>query len=201
MPVGAQLLRSTPLPAKLGSGAQVKSGSGDQVKSGSSAHVDLPTGLGYEDQPSQSSCDLGSKLSPGSHPSVGSSAQSPPAPSLGFSPEPTLGFNPKTTMGSPSAANFAIGQAGRGQLKEIAWGVPRPPESFVKAAVSAGHPRLFDALLPRVLDEAVKVNATASCEDLAASRTAFFKKWTAKAAELAGKESELQATCQNAEGK
>ena len=94
VPVG---LRSTPLPAKLGFGAQVKSGSGDQVKSGSSAHVDLPTGPSCEDQPSQSLCDLGSKLSPGSHPSVAASAQSPPAPNLGFSPKPcaTLGFNAK----------------------------------------------------------------------------------------------------------
>ena len=97
-------------------------------------------------------------------------------------------------MGSFGAGDSLNGSSGSAHLEEVAWGIPRSPESFVKAAVSAGHPKLFDALLPRVLDEAVKVNASLPCDELAAARTAFFRKWTAKAAELAGQESELKAS-------
>ncbi|CAE7214389.1 unnamed protein product, partial [Symbiodinium sp. CCMP2456] len=69
-----------------------------------------------------------------------------------------------------------------------AWGLPRSPEEFVKAAVAAGHPCRNDFVLPAALSGAIERNATESSESLARSRAMFFKKWAARSIELEGAE-------------
>ena len=65
-----------------------------------------------------------------------------------------------------------------------AWGIPRSPEEFVKAAVNAGHPCRNDFMLPPPLASAIDRNASESSESLARSRAVFFKKWIARSKEL-----------------
>ena len=43
---------------------------------------------------------------------------------------------------------------------EAAWGIPRAPEEFVKAAVAAGHPCRNEFSLPSALKKAIQTNAS-----------------------------------------
>ena len=65
-----------------------------------------------------------------------------------------------------------------------AWGIPRSPDEFVKAAIVAGHPCRNDFVLPPPLASAIDRNASESSECLARSRAVFFKKWIARSKEL-----------------
>ena len=50
---------------------------------------------------------------------------------------------------------------------KLAWGIPWSCADFVKQAVSRGHPRAFDSLLPFELSEAVGANENLSNQELA----------------------------------
>ena len=76
-------------------------------------------------------------------------------------------------------------------LAELAWGIPHDEDQFLAKAVEVGHPRMLPALLPSVLEEAVDLNASASVQDLAALRMAWFGRWSSRAQELAPQEKEL----------
>ena len=164
LPAGAQLLRDTPIAVKLGS----HQGSHSSPKA--SPKPDAFLGSSLQKLPDVSG------YRPVSRPDL--ELDTVPAPGL---------------VGAEAQLNLN-GTTDHAHLKEVAWGIPRSPEAFVKAAAEAGHPKLFDALLPSVLGDAVKVNASLACEELASSRAAFFKKWTAKAVELASQEAELKAS-------
>ena len=75
-----------------------------------------------------------------------------------------------------------------------AWGIPRSPEEFVKAAIKAGHPCQMEAALPKALQQAIDRNASTSAEQLARSRALFFKKWLARAKELEPEEQKFKAS-------
>ena len=75
-----------------------------------------------------------------------------------------------------------------------AWGIPRSPEEFVKAAIKAGHPCQMEAALPQALQQAIDRNASTSAEQLARGRALFFKKWLARAKELEPEEQKFKAS-------
>ena len=77
---------------------------------------------------------------------------------------------------------------------ETAWGIPRVPEEFVKAALVAGHPCKNEFALPQALQHAIKVNAGSDSAELAKSRALFFRKWVARSKELEPEEAQLKAT-------
>ena len=77
---------------------------------------------------------------------------------------------------------------------ETAWGIPRSPEEFVKAALAAGHPCKNEFALPQALQHAIDVNAKSESSDLAKNRALFFRKWAARSKELEPAEAQLKAT-------
>ena len=86
-----------------------------------------------------------------------------------------LGVTPKNAAKGGSDSEFVS-----------AWGIPRPPDKFVLAAIVAGHPCRNDFVLPPPLASAIDRNATKSSECKARSRAMFFKKWIARSKELPG---------------
>ena len=93
-------------------------------------------------------------------------------------------------------SNFSVKDGGSvgGSVLEMAWGIPRPPEEFVKAAMAAGHPCKNEFALPHALQHAIDANARCESADLAKSRALFFRKWAARAKELETDEASLKAT-------
>ena len=87
---------------------------------------------------------------------------------------------------------FRLTKAGTGT--ETAWGIPRSPEEFVKAALVAGHPCENEFALPQALQHAIDVNAKSDSSDLAKNRALFFRKWPARSKELEPAEAQLKAT-------
>ena len=62
----------------------------------------------------------------------------------------------------------------------------------MEQAVSRGHPRAFNSLLPQELREAVEVNEKFSIAELAGLRTRWFSRWVARAKELNPREAEFK---------
>ena len=54
-------------------------------------------------------------------------------------------------------SSVSVNKGGTGV--ETAWGIPRSPEEFVKAALAAGHPCKNEFALPQALQHAIDVNA------------------------------------------
>ena len=88
----------------------------------------------------------------------------------------------------------AIADKGGESLAELAWGIPFSEEQFIEKAVAAGHPRMLSALLPAALGRSVEINASTSLQDLASMRLSWFKRWSARAKELAPFEKELHGS-------
>ena len=82
---------------------------------------------------------------------------------------------------------------GGGSAVEMAWGIPRLPEEFVKAAMAAGHPCKNEFALPQAIQHAIDANARRESADLAKNRALFFRKWAARAKELEPDEAKLKA--------
>ena len=119
-----------------------------------------------------------------------------PVPLMARLKQPWLPPTHNTTLAPVPAhaqllrANLITAKSGE-CLAELAWGIPHDEGQFIAKAVEVGHPRMLPALLPSVLEEAVDLNASASVQDLAELRMAWFKRWTSKAQELAPQEKEL----------
>ena len=75
---------------------------------------------------------------------------------------------------------------------KLVWGMPWSCAEFVEQAVSRGHPRAFNSLLPQELCEAVETNDKMSSADLAGLRTQWFSKWVARAKDLNQQELEFK---------
>ena len=90
-------------------------------------------------------------------------------------------------------AHAATGKEGE-SLAELAWGIPFSEDQFIEKAVAAGHPRMLSALLPAALERSVEINASTSLQDLASMRLSWFKRWSARAKELAPFEKELHGS-------
>ena len=65
-----------------------------------------------------------------------------------------------------------------------AWGVPYTPSEFVSEAFKSGHPKTFRVLLPKPLEEALKLNTRESLHELVDKRARWFRKWLCRAKEL-----------------
>ena len=91
-------------------------------------------------------------------------------------------------------SSVSVNKGGTGNGVETAWGIPRSPEEFVKAALAAGHPCKNEFALPQALQHAIDVNAKSESSDLAKNRALFFRKWAARSKELEPAEAQLKAT-------
>ena len=77
-------------------------------------------------------------------------------------------------------------------MVEKCWiGVPSEPAHFVERAFKAGHPRGLDVHIDDAMRDVVKWNLLDPPYMLAKKRVDFFKKWTARAKELAAAEDAL----------
>ena len=83
--------------------------------------------------------------------------------------------------------------AERDDMVEKCWiGVPSEPAYFVERALKAGHPRGLDVHIDDAMRDVVKWNLLDPPYMLAKKRVDFFKKWTARAKELAAAEDALR---------
>ena len=73
-----------------------------------------------------------------------------------------------------------------------AWGVPYTPSEFVSEAFKSGHPKTFRVLLPKPLEEALKLNTRESLHELVDKRARWFRKWLCRAKELSHEEQLLK---------
>ena len=91
-------------------------------------------------------------------------------------------------------SSFSVNKGGTCERVETAWGIPRSPEEFVKAALVAGHPCKNEFALPQALQHAIDVNAKSESSYLAKNRALFFRKWAARSKELEPAEAQLKAS-------
>ena len=81
------------------------------------------------------------------------------------------------------------------RVEKISIGIPRCPIDFCNRSFLAGHPRSIAVHLSQQVQDALNANFFDEPHVVAKKRAVFFAKWSRRAAELRGRESEVLQSC------
>ena len=81
------------------------------------------------------------------------------------------------------------------RVEKISIGIPRSPIDFCNRSFLAGHPRSIAVHLSQQVQDALNANFFDEPHLVAKRRAVFFAKWSKRAAELRGRESEVLHSC------
>ena len=81
------------------------------------------------------------------------------------------------------------------RVEKISIGIPRSPIDFCNRSFLAGHPRSIAVHLSQQVQDALNANFFDEPHVVAKKRAVFFAKWSRRAAELRGRESEVLRSC------